>query len=348
MAVHIRGIRCPTLEFVSPVLITCVSGESLHVDGALPFNNREVIVTTVAGNSTQDDGIRNINVRLSEGYRLPIVASVTRTLMPFRPHAVLVDEENKHIYWSDTNEQSVRRSNYDGTDIALVTAGNLTRRVLGMALDLPEKKQIYATDVNNGAIIIISTDDIALPVKMLMSGLRDPRGIALDTGMRECYFTELTGKIYRASMDGRNLEANPKKAVRIKEILVRRPSKVRLDGITLDLSGARRSRKIYWTEANSNNIMRSTLDGQKIEAIAGLDSSLIFPQGIVFQQSRKQIFFSEYFGKVFRLSVTDIDVGNETPRKKVIDASRGAASTVREELLAITKVGGDFFFSIKD
>ena len=348
LAVRVRGVRCPTLNYISPVLITCISGEVEHVNGAVPFKKREVVVTTTSGNSTLDDGIRNINVRLSEGYSLPFVTGVARGLKTFRPHAVLADTNHEYFYWSDTSEQTVRRSNFKGADIELVSSGNLTRRVLGMALDIPAKKQMYATDANEGTVVIIPTEDMALPIKILLRGLRDPRGIALDTGARELYFTELTGKIYRASMDGLNIETNPNRPVKMKQMLVRRPSKVRLDGISLDLSGPRRYRKIYWAEANSNNIMRSSLDGQKVEVIAGLDSGLMFPQGIGFDTAAKQVYFSEYFGKIYRLSSTDIEIGNEPSRTKVIDASRGAASTVREEMLALTKVGGQFFFSVKD
>ena len=121
-----------------------------------------------------------------------------------------------------------------------------------------------------------------------------------------------------------------------------------MDGLTLDLNGPRRNHKIYWAEANTNNILRCNLDGGHIETIAGVDSSLVFPQGIAFSRTSGALYFSEYFGSIQRFSTSNLVVGNEPEKTKVVDASRGAASIVRDEILAFTRVGGEFFFSIKD
>merc|ERR1719502_1453354 len=121
------------------------------------------------------------------------------------------------------------------------------------------------------------------------------------------YFTELTGRIYKTSMDGINLEQNPTRPARDKILLVRRPSNVRLNGITLDLSSdLRMNHKIYWTESNTNTIMRSTLDGSRIETIAGMDGSLVFPHSIVYDSVSKYLYFGEYLGAINRLNTINM------------------------------------------
>ena len=418
--IYIRNVLCSRWYHKSPLLIECVSGDRRLVDISMPVRPMDVVVTTSKGNSTRDgDAIRNPQVRVAEGYRLPIVLIIKRTVVKNRPHAIVVDdyvgndllrtaeaaalghlkhmfalnhisndingvlhnlraneklvlpkdlhrsaesaclayqdayfaaEATKYLYWSDTAEQNIRRAKLDGSDMEILSDGNLTRRVLGIALDSPEKHQLFATDANLGSIVIVPTDGVSSekPIKTLLGGLRDPHGIALDIANRHCYFTELTGKIYRTSMDGANLEPNSQKPMVRKELLVKRPSKVRMDGLTLDLNGPRRNHKIYWAEANTNNILRCNLDGGHIETIAGVDSSLVFPQGIAFSRTSGALYFSEYFGSIQRFSTSNLVVGNEPEKTKVVDASRGAASIVRDEILAFTRVGGEFFFSIKD
>ena len=103
------------------------------------------------------------------------------------------------------------------------------------------------------------------------------------------------------SMDGLNLETNPTKPAKQKLMLVRRPSNVRMNGITLDLSSTLRLRqKMYWSESNTNTIMRSTIDGLRIETIAGMDTSLVFPNSVIFDGISNYLYFSEYLGAIYR------------------------------------------------
>merc|ERR1712146_12491 len=56
--------------------------------------------------------------------------------------------------------------------------------------------------------------------------------------------------------DGENLEKTQARPAKDKILLIRRPSNVRLNGITLDLSNKLRFlHKIYWSECNTNTIM---------------------------------------------------------------------------------------------
>ena len=238
--IYIRNFDCSPIIYYNSSYVECTTGLHQLVQAATPtFMITEVVVQTGKGNSTKDTIIGNFKVRLSEGYTLPIVSKVERTVHKFRPHALILDQETgEYIYWSDLKEKTIRRARYDGRKMTLVSNNKLTTSIRSMALDDASKgyHRIYATDDNTGSIVIVPTNDTKAEINTLLSGLNDPRGIALDLSNRLVYFTELTGRIYLTSMDGENLEKNPTRPAKDKILLIRRPSNVRLNGITLDLS----------------------------------------------------------------------------------------------------------------
>eukprot|EP00943_MAST-04B_sp_MAST-4B-sp1_P009577 g9577.t1 len=354
-AVYIHNIDCSTLIYYNSSYIECITGEHTLVRQITPnILPTEIVVQTGKGNATKDAYIRNFKVRLSEGYTLPIVSNVIRKVHMFRPNAILVDPvKGEYVYWSDTKEKTIRRARYDGSNVEVVSKCKLTYSVRSMAFDDTAKgyRRIYVTDDNTGSIVIVPTNDTTAEIKTLINGLRDPRGIALDYSDRMIYFTELTGRIYKTSMDGINLEQNPTRPAIDKILLIRRPSNVRLNGITLDLSDDRRiNHKIYWTESNTNTIMRSTLDGLRIETIAGLDGSLVFPHSILYDKISKYLYFGEYLGTINRFNTISIAQGatKEPLHEKVLRSTTGQSNTVRDEIMDFTKVGGQYFFSVKD
>jgi hypothetical protein len=354
--IYIRNFDCNPMIYYNSTYVECTTGLHQLVQGATlsTFMVTEVVVQTGKGNSTKDTSIGNFKVRLSEGYTLPIVSKVERTVHMFRPHAIVVDQETgEYIYWSDLKEKTIRRARYDGGKIALISNGKLTNSIRSMAMDDASKgyHRIYATDDNTGSIVIVPTNDTKAEINTLLSGLNDPRGIALDLSNRLVYFTELTGRIYLTSMDGENLEKNPTRPAKDKILLIRRPSNVRLNGITLDLSNKLHFlHKIYWSESNTNTIMRSTLEGLRIETVAGIDSTLVFPNDVIYDSLSKYLYFSEYFGSIYRLNAVAIARKQTTEplREKVLNSLTGQSNIVRDEIMDISKVGGEYFFSLKD
>ena len=89
-------------------------------------------------------------------------------------------------------------------------------------------------------------------------------------------------------LESENLEKTQARPAKDKILLIRRPSNVRLNGITLDLSNKLHFlHKIYWSECNTNTIMRSTLEGLRIETVAGIDSTLVFPNDVIYDSLSK-------------------------------------------------------------
>lgn len=83
---------------------------------------------------------------------------------------------------------------------------------LNLALDLSERK-LYWTDRRRGVIFTMnmdipagSTPENRTDIKILVDGLADPVGIALDDVTKRLYFTELSGRVSRVNMDGTGKE----------------------------------------------------------------------------------------------------------------------------------------------
>ena len=123
----VKGHICSSVTYVSSNEVGCVSG---HPDVARVDGNSlapsEVSISTVSSGSSEAVPILNWQVRLAEGYSLPIVVSVGLEHRPFRPGAIAVDKELGYVYWGDTLERTIRRSRVDGSFIELVASGTVS------------------------------------------------------------------------------------------------------------------------------------------------------------------------------------------------------------------------------
>ena len=96
-------------------------------------------------------------------------------------------------------------------------------------------------------------------VEVLLTGLDDPDGLALDMAAGKMYWADYgTGKIQRANLDGSQVE----------DLLT--TGLVIPGGLVLDLAGG----KMYWTDLGTDRIQRANLDGSQVEDLVatGLDS----------------------------------------------------------------------------
>ena len=94
------------------------------------------------------------------------------------PFGIALDVNSDKMYW--TNSDKIQRSNLDGTNVEdLVTTG--LRDPVGIALDVGTKK-MYWSDSEAGKVQRSNLD--GTNVEDLVTGLRGPFGIALDTSGR--------------------------------------------------------------------------------------------------------------------------------------------------------------------
>lgn len=232
-------------------------------------------------------------------------------------------------------------------------------RVTGLTLT-DNGEMLYFSDANTGTILRLETSNVmrssitgvaenaaTLRREVVISDLDDPRGIALDEARNRLYFAEKAGRIYECAMDGSNLEPNRARNPRFRDLLVRRPSRVRLDAIALDLSGTRRSNHmIYWAESNTNVIMRSNIFGRRQKKVAGIDGSLLWPRGVAFHD--KKLYFSEYLGKIRRIDAPKTLGLSEPISSTLVNAVGAASSNVAQEVLGLSRVGANYIFVVNE
>lgn len=322
----------------------------------------DVKITTVSTGTSEDTPILNWQVRIAEGYTAPIVSSVELYHHPFRPTNIVVDHRHTFLYWSDTSERTIRRSKVDGTFIELVASGESVGRVLGMALT-EDGNTLYYTDANTGTMLRLNVsgvlsdeitgkyEELALTYsrEIVLSGLSDPRGLVLDESHGTVYFVELTGRIYECNMDGSNMEPNVARSPKYRILLVRRPSRVRLNSISLDVTSSlrRRGHSLYWVELNSNTIMKSNVDGRKIKQVGGLNSNLVWPNVIQYVRGG-DVYFSEYLGTIKKITPPINYISQEPASVTQVDVKGTASDMVSQEILALSRVGAEFRFSVNE
>jgi hypothetical protein len=116
--------------------------------------------------------------------------------------------------------------------------------------------RLFVLDTSGGRILSLSSD--GSDRKVIVTGCRHPDGIVVDVEAGHIYWTDMgvpnlnDGSIERADVDGRN-----RKTI-VPEGGTFTPKQIHLD---------KRNRKLYWSDREGMRVMRSNLDGSKIETL---------------------------------------------------------------------------------
>ena len=298
-SVTMYGTPCGSLYYHNSTALSCVT---CHPQVIAAFANAtartgvvpaDFTVVMANGGSSMAIPLQNSAVRLSEGYAGPILTSVGYLQERFLPHAIALDTQ--YVYFANAGNRRIYRTTLDGRSVVVVASD--IDRVYGLALD--GRGSILFSDSNRGALCRVSTApskansaSVGSPIVDIVGSLRTPRGLALDMEAGHIYFTEETGRIYRVGLDGANLQ-----------LLVQRPSNVRLDGIVLKLDGKLTQRRICWTETNSNLVRCSTLLGSRLQTVAGEDGSITWPRSLILT-TRSELMWAEYLGRIKKANAT--------------------------------------------
>ena len=224
-------------------------------------------------------------------------------------------------------------------------------------------RSLYFTDENTHTLMRINVTNVQgdattglynemgtnYPREIILQNLKDPRGLALDELYRKIYFVELTGRIYECNLDGSNMEPNTARPAKYRELLVRRPSRVRLNSISVDTTSSTQRRKhaLYWTESNSHSLMRSNIDGRRIQQIGGLNGNLVWPTVIQYIQGG-DLYFSEYLGTIKKMTPGAAAVKAEPVTEITVDVKGTASDLVNQEVLAYGRVGVEYRLAASD
>ena len=202
--------------------------------------------------------------------------------------SLAVDAAAGKLYWTEKTGNrtgKIQGANLDGTNLQLVK--DLTSAPLDIALDTVSGK-LYLSNTW-GKIQRMNLDGSNFQPN-LITGLKTPQHLVLDTTNSKLYWTEqtgkTTGKIQHANLDGSN--------VRLVKALTSAPRGMALDAV---------NRKLYLTNA-WGKIQRMNLDGSSFQPnfITGLES----PGQVAVDVVGSKVYWTEK-GKLRR---ADLDGGN--------------------------------------
>ncbi|ETK96723.1 hypothetical protein L915_00627 [Phytophthora nicotianae] len=276
----------------------------------------------------------NYNELFASGTSSPIVERIDIYSNAILPHSLVIDDREGEdwLYWSNSEDGTLYRSSLRSNVIEV-----LQRRcwsVRGLALNIFQdsgKERIFLlySLESKGTISQIelppSNTSITSPplAQELLSGLRSPRGLAMDSMSHILFFTEKTGRIFQARL-GKTMTARQKAnifpddasivspGVDIRRIITL-PTMTRLDGIGVD------SKYLYWCETNTNIVARALRRDFRRQVVVGgtANSLLSWPRGIVLgsddgdiNELKKSYYYSEYTGRVSK-GASQITIVNE-------------------------------------
>lgn len=191
--------------------------------------------------------------------------------------------------------------------------------VYGMAIDVEEGENggyLYFSETQNGTIsrVELSADGTLLGTpQVLVSGLIDPMGVALEPSGARLFFALRGGSLRAAMRDGSVATDVPQTANSEGDgYEVRRvDSGTRLEGIAIaEAEGTGedpRELRLYWSESGrAAGIKRSSLDGTRPEEVSVLNDAensqtrrLVWPRGLAFGAGASAgLLVCEYLGSI--------------------------------------------------
>src|SRR5215831_16423744 len=166
--------------------------------------------------------------------------------------------------------------------------------------------RLFLLDLSEGTVLSLSPD--GSDKKVLVSGCRFPDGVVVDVQAGHIYWTNMgvpsknDGHIERADIDGQN-----RKTI-VPEGGTFTPKQLHLDN---------RNGKLYWSDREGMRVMRSNLDGSKIEILVDSSQGDARPGhdqrkwcvGITVDPDRGQIYWTQKgeddagVGRIFRAGI---------------------------------------------
>ena len=207
-----------------------------------------------------------------------------------------LDLDQGRLYWTG-NRGTIHRANLDGTNVEDLFAPEV-RGPYGIALDARGRK-MYWSDLVAGSIHRSDLDGSGIEV--LITGLDQPKGMALSGGNRIYWADSGTGNIYWADSGTGKIQAGNVDGSQVEDIVT---GLDRPDAVALDRGGS----KIYWTEEGS--IQRSNLNGSLVEAIVTASDEVDYYGAIALDRGRSKLYW------------TSTDWGRGTIKRSNLDGSQ--------------------------
>lgn len=215
------------------------------------------------------------------------------------------------LYFTNDWYDKIQRSDLDGGNVTnLVTSGLGSPR--GLALDTNAGKMYWA---DWSADRIGRANLNGSNIEYILTGLHEPLHVALDPLNHMMYWTENDRGIFRATMDGANVEqirgGDPKGvALDVANGKVYYTGSSSVSRANLDGTGAEAlyistgsshintvalnlfAGKMYWSDNGEEVIQRASLDGSNVETVVDSARS---PHAVAIDVANGKLYWSEYF-----------------------------------------------------
>ncbi|GMF17064.1 unnamed protein product [Phytophthora lilii] len=255
LSLTVKGTLCESIISWSTDRVECLVGlPQRFSQEQTPFISEDDCIIKTTHGSMRGYAL-NYDEMGASGTPAPIVERIDIDANSVLPHALAIDDrEGKDwIYWSNSADGTIYRTSLRSSAIEV-----LQRRcwsVRGLTLNIPmdsttDTLSLFFSLESKGTISEIklppSNMSITSPpsAQVVISGLRSPRGLAIDSAKHVLFLTEKTGRIFLAQIgdvmtsrqkanalpDDASIIA-PKAYVRR---IVTRPSMTRLDGVAVD------------------------------------------------------------------------------------------------------------------
>ncbi len=203
------------------------------------------------------------------------------------PRGLALDPDAGKLYWTDSGTGKIQRANLDGSEIEdLVTEGLLSPRGLALART--------AETVGNRPPTLAPLADrtaAAGDTLTLAAAASDPDGDALtytasssDEAVARVEAADSLLTVYALSMGRATITAT----VRDPEGL----EAVQRFAVLVGAGGPGTVVRLYWTDAETDRIRRSHLDGTGVEDV--VDSGLVNPRGLAVDETAAKLYWTDY------------------------------------------------------
>lgn len=258
------GIRRADLDGMNPVTLIAAGAQGLGI----PFS---ITLDTGEGKMYWTDvGTNKLGVANLDG--TDVMEAHDPTLAPF---FLAVDTTSRTLYWTESSNSGTGIRRKEIPDVGVITSGLVDPG--GMDTNASHIYYVVTdsieTELNIGAIHRANLDgssDITL-----LSSLTLPYGIALDVDGGKMYWTDPIDGLFRADLDGMNVDnivpgSGP-------------------FGISLDLTND----IVYWTDISASRIGSSNLDGTNVQNVVTSLSNL---HGIAVHPTEGKLYWTRRTG----------------------------------------------------
>jgi len=354
--VAVKGVPCSRVVYHNSTFLQCITGDPGVLSSPIPPD--DCVTVTVRGAGASDRAMPEVLAvsRRAAGDRKPIVYRVEVDSVGFEPLAVAVDGVAGRLYWSNRASKTIQTSRLDGSDLRTVATTGVPRvqdLLVDSASGLLYFSEAASGEVRRCPLLDAAHEDLeggggagarlypCDEAKVVVDGLRQPRGLALD---REDGFLFVVeggyGRIHRVTLDedgntpGRHAGLpkqlqvyQAKTTVELAGVAVLPPE----DGQNPHFDF---SYRLFWTEINSERVQQGTIHGTATRPLPsaptyGVADPVIWPKGIVADTENALVYVSEYLGRIWELSYT-----NATHARLVVDQSSFAAASQIKSFLA--------------